>query len=207
MHNEANTTEIVSPVLKQPAFTATTSDGKVMYLETDLAMRTFSEQQLLEWKKAVESNTSVYFDKSTVGIQMTPEQKEMIQEFILSAFDDLTPENNFENEFVRLVITNHFIDRVRGRRKKRKINTQYSYRTQLKEFVTTFKYVDDIFRWNSDGITYRLMNDIASSERISISIRYVDKTFIVEIHCVTYFIKKNRKKHTENLTPQKAKRI
>lgn len=206
MQNEANTTEIVSPDLKKPAYTAITKDGKIKYLETDLAIREFSEDQLLQWEKAVENETSVYFDKATIGVPMTLEQQEVIQEFIKSAFDDLTPANNFENEFVRLVVTNHFIDRVRGRRRKKRVNTHYKYRTELKEFVTTFKYVDNIFRWNNEGITYRLMNDIASSERISISIQYVDGTILLEIHCITYFKKKQRKKHTEDISPAKARR-
>lgn len=175
-----------------------TKDGVLKEIHPDFITEVLTEQQLANWKSAVEEKDSKYFIKNSISVEMTPEQHEALSTFVKDAFGQLNKENNYQSELVKIFITDHFVQRIR-QRKSRKINTSIMHRATLREFVTNYKNVENVFRWSDKGLTYRLKNDMPSTdpssyERISFSVFLSKGEIVIYINVITYINKQRRKK-------------
>lgn len=177
---------------------AITKDGVLKEIYPDFITEILTEQQLANWKKAVEEKDSGYFIKNTISVDLTTEQHEALGKFVKDAFGQLNKENGYQSDLVKIVITEHFVKRVR-QRKSRKVKTSITHRATLREFVTEYQNVENVFRWGDKGLTYRLKNDKPSTdpssyERISFSVFLSKGEIVIYISVITFINKQRSKK-------------
>lgn len=183
----------------QEIYKTFTKDGVAKELDPDLIIEKLTKEQFANWKSSVEKEDSKYFIKKSIGVEMTPDQHRAVSEFISDAFARLASDGKYEfkeDDHLDVVFTKHFFRRLK-QRSSRKIEISYEHTASLTEFVTEYGHVETAFRYNNDGISYRLKNnkpetDSTSYERISFSLVVNDKGTTLLINFITFINKKER---------------
>lgn len=194
-------------------YEAITKDGVTKKFVPDLIVEELTEDQFINWKAAVEKEDSQYFIKKTVGVEMTPEQHKLASDFVNDAFSKLTADNNYEfkeEDHLDVVFTIHYFKRLKER-SSRKITISYEHTASLTEFVTDYKNVETAFRFNDDGVSYRLKNDKpktdpTSYERVSFALLPSEDGNKLLINFITFINKKDRKPKPKRKKPQTTKK-